>query len=210
MNSERVPPIRIKKGKAITFIGDGSASLRVSDSDVLKWFSDAALGRRVRVPDVEFCNDISKRLNSIIDIGIPGEAIDFLGVSRKYAGLFLRHIPRAREIISEVHGGRGQREEILDAMDSSVAAVSRLLSLCNLQIPKHSWHVYVDVFRPLIQDAWGTAGKIPRSTMPDQPLCRVLVSILRVLGHSTSAESVSEALRARVGVGVKRGTRSAS
>ena len=85
--------------------------MRVSDSDVLKWFSDAALGRRVRVPDVEFCNDISKRINSIIDIGIPGEAIDFLGVSRKYAGLFLRHIPRAREIISEVHGGRGQREE---------------------------------------------------------------------------------------------------
>jgi hypothetical protein len=120
--------------------------------------------------------------------------------------LFLRHLAAERRVaeywISLYSQGRPveywfrRTQELLAQIDQTQQCIESLLPAL---WPKHDERDPVRQVAEAAKAAWGETNSRgpPRSTNPDDPLCRFIVAALAEIGQHISAAEVSEVLRGR-------------
>ncbi len=203
-------PMVVRRGKARTYIGEGTSEKRISPTEVRDWFAGAVGGKRLTIPRAEACERIAKSLNAMLDLGEPPQMQPVLGETKRYGRQFLNHLTNARKIVERLRPGLGDREKILTQMDHAKSHVQAVLNISDFPVLRWSWHQRARAVAELARKAWCTTGRSPSAKNPNDPLCLFVTSAMRAIGYRASPEAVSEALRGRRGLAIRRKGKSRS
>jgi hypothetical protein len=172
------------------------------------WFRQATT-RRLKLPSDRSCRMVAGLLMALrhnrVDDKKPGSTG---GSAHRYGKLFLRHLTLERpkfgamDILASQDPGLGEwfqeyQKEILFRIDETRRHIEALLPVLS---PRRDaiWDPPRDL-ASAAQKAWADAndGRYPRSTNPDDPLCRFLVPALAEIGLVITPRAISDILRGR-------------
>jgi hypothetical protein len=163
--------------------------------------------KRFAVPSVDGCRMVAFYLASLRSHRkTPHKKSAGQTIASRYGNLFLTHLAAEREKIAcwialaeqgePVKFWFQHYQELLCRIDQLRQDIETLLPA--LILPRDQRDP-IRLIAKVAKAAWeGTnAGRAPRSTNPDDPLCRFVLAALKEIGQHCSAASVSEVLRSR-------------
>jgi hypothetical protein len=163
--------------------------------------------RRFAVPSTDGCRMVATYLMALRYRDKDHEAPTGQTKVDRYARLFLHHLLAERRQIEKLISiaSRGnpalpwlrEQQGILARIDETSRQIEWLLSDL-LPIP-NPFREPIRLLAARAQEAWAetNGGRAPRSTNPDDPLCRFVVAALTAIDQQRSAAAVSEVLRGR-------------
>jgi hypothetical protein len=169
---------------------------------VVQWFQRAT--SQFKAPSDDACRSFAFYLLAFRDSADDKEP-DHRKEAIRYGRLFLHHIKPERRHIERMisAASRGtpfgdwlqQYQDMLSRIDEIQRHMDELLPALS---PKQD--AKPDVIRKLAsvaQEAWAGAneGRYPRSTNPNDPLCRFLVEALKAIGQERTPAAISKVLK---------------
>jgi hypothetical protein len=214
--SEPFARIRVIRKPGITHLRRLGAEW-IKGKEVRHWFDEAAKGKRLPIPDIRECEQLADQLNIFIDRGErpPIRWPQSAANTKKYGRLFLQHLSTEKSTYEARIAGKKTSNlefQVSKSMRLAEKYVQNLLKFYEFPIQQWTWHDDARSIEQLTKQAWGTAGREPRSRGPNDPLCIFVTDALnairiRNLQHRKDTppkpltpEAVSEALRGRRGI----------
>lgn len=216
---DSTPCIRVIHKPGMTYLQRDGAK-RIAAEEVRHWLDEAAKGKdgrkRLPIPELEECAKLAERLNIMIDLGEPPPIRwpQSAANTKKYGRLFLQHLSIEKSTYEARIAGRQTSNlefQVSKSMRLAEKYVQNLLKFYEFPIQQSTWHDGARSIGQLAKQAWGTAGREPRSRSPNDPLCMFVTDALNTIRirnrdskdtppKPLKPEAVSEALRGRRGM----------
>ncbi len=201
----------------------GGEPPHVMAEEVSRWFAEAtqtAAGKasRFKLPDKAGCQRVANAANrglSFFRERLPGGKWysgqpDLIpGQALKHARLLLRHLPNEADRLERLDPPSNRTNWLFQAhtkinigfvrgFTDELSELIRAIDTTPLRIRK-DWHQIAYDIAASAQSAWFyagmLAGRVPRSTKPDDPLCKLVCIALERIGHPQTPEAVEAVLK---------------
>jgi hypothetical protein len=166
--------------------------------------------RRWSIPTDEQCDSIAQQVSKDLrQIGKNVSPPSLGAEAKKYARLFLKHLPVAREVIDAqyrdaewLYASVKENPYFQGIVELEIAqqAVAAILDRYGSEKSRFiGWHDLANWIAVYAMEAWRETGQEPKAVGSDQPLCLFVHNVLKAVGINQAEDSVQEALRFRRG-----------
>jgi hypothetical protein len=182
-------------------IASGTAKPRFSAGTIQQWFLEADRSNRLQVPDLDTCEKVAMKLESILSFGTP-LAHPVSAETSRYFKLGLTHLKRDRAAVAMLgasdNAALGASDGAMSGWDARIAAAESALEPF-LDRGRHtgSGEHFSRSVAAVAQAAWRQSGREPRALGPASPVTKFIELAARGCGFSYDADCISTWLRRR-------------